>query len=330
MLRRLQLTGHALLDYSAGRFWFLFPFVFDYLRARVISRWLYSNSNTNSAEKALRACAGQPGSLLDGAAQLSLSTATESWITAAQRRNGLFELDRLALCGFFHFIGVLAKASNLGERRDVTRALSTIFGKGDTSCFKELYLAGGVSNLDLRNLSFRSCEFGDLEFTKCTFDKSTHFIGCTFSGRLIEDGCTGFGAVDVDLSCILSAHARSTFQSAQVHGIKPDFTKAQLDNAAYDILHRFTRGSMGFLTRKQEGILVAAKRAAPFGTELLRTLLSEGALESFVSRSIEMLRVKETRGVRVFLQNGLKIGSVNRALLRIARELHIQTTSAIC
>jgi hypothetical protein len=122
---------------------------------------------------------------------------------------------------------------------------------------------------------------------------------------------------------MLSAHARSTFQSARVRGVKPDFTRDQLDNAAYNILHRFTRGSMGFLTRKHEGILVAAKRAAPFGTELLRTFVSEGTLEGFTSRNIEMLRVKETRDVRVFLQNGLKVGSVNRALHRISREMHI-------
>jgi hypothetical protein len=193
-----RFTSHALLDYSAGRLWFLFPFVFDYLRARVISRWLYSKTNTSCAEKALRACAGQPGSLLDGAAQLSLSTANESWITAAQRRNGGFEFDRLALCGFFHFTVALAKSSNLGGRREVTSALSIVFGKGEGSCLKELYITGGVSNLDLRDLSFRSCEFAVSNLQNVLLTKTRILL----SARL-QEGSLRMDVLTLELSMLM-------------------------------------------------------------------------------------------------------------------------------
>jgi hypothetical protein len=89
-------------------------------------------------------------------------------------------------------------------------------------------------------------------------------------------------------------------------------------------LHRFSRGPVAFVTRKQQGIEAAARYAAPFGGKLLATLAAaQGPLEKFSVGREPMLRVKETRDVRVFLDNRLEIGSVKLALDRMAADLQI-------
>jgi hypothetical protein len=313
-----QFRSHAFLDYRNGRYHFIFPFLADYLRASALRHWLTGVTKYQNIQALLRYCAGQPGSLLDGAAQLIRSTIA-NWIQLAAERKRLDQPVDQSICGFFHLITFVAKAES-ASRKDVTAILLEIFGDPNTSTLSNIYLEGSISNLNFSGVTFRGCTFRDVEFAKCIFDKGTRFEECTFLGRFLDDSCENFGAIEV-LRSDLSAAARSAFQFGSVRGVEKLITKQQIIETTYDILRRFVRGPMGFVTRKQDGVRESVKRLSPFSEDLLDHLIKAGVLEEFITRQKKMLRVGDTRDVRLFIQNNLITGKLKTGVDELARKL---------
>jgi hypothetical protein len=311
-----QIKGHAFLDFRNERYHFVFPFLLDYLRASALRDWLKGDRPYKEVARLLATCTKQPGSLLDGAAQLILSTIKDDWIELARKRMAVGITDE-SLCGFFYLITVVAKNVSHGVRQEVTSILMSIFGDLSLREIADLYIEGSLANLDLRGISFRDCTFKDIELTKCTFDERSRFERCRFLGRLFDDRCDGFGAVEV-IDCHLSGPARSAFQLGSVRGVSAKITKQQIKEGAYDLCRRFVRGSVGFVTRRRDSLEVAVRRLGSFGPELIGSLERYGVLEPFQAGTSKMFRVGDTRVVRLFVQNNLVTGKLQEALNAVA------------
>jgi hypothetical protein len=314
-----QFKGHAFLQFRNGRYYYTFPFLADYLRASALRYWLEGQNAYKDVVNILLACAKQSGSLLDGAAQLILATAKGDWIDLAKRRrHGCDDPD--ALCGFFHLVTVVAKAHTLGSRKAVMDILLTVFGNEIEKAFDHLYLTGSLSNLDLRGVTFRNCILNDIEFTKCIFDDNSIFAECEFKGRLLDDSCDGFGAIIVTEDCKLSAAVKSAFQNGNVRGVSLRISKEQVIEGVHDLLRRFMRGQMAFVTRRQDAVTVSATRIGPFGNDMISVLEYHGVLEPFQSSGSKLYRVGDTREVRLFIQNNLATGKLRTAIETIVNK----------
>jgi hypothetical protein len=304
--------SHGLLDVKSKRVYFLFPFVYDYLRASVLVKWLLGGS-PSGARAVLRECAKQPGNLLEACAQLVRSkSAQHSWHVAARTAYTTTQLTTEERVGFLHLMIVTAKQDVVGLHKDVTRIIVTILGNDKDYSLIKVVFSGSIAGLDMTELKFSDCEFSDVEFVKCAFDSRTCFTKCKFNGRLLDDGCKNLGEIEL-IDCDLSPQAITTFQRAKVRSVASKLTKGQIEAVISDLLGRFTRGPMGFVTRRQDGIRTEARRAAGFGEEVLDFLVKYRVLNEFQSGPRWMYKVENTRDVRQFLDNALKIGTVKDA-----------------
>ncbi len=116
---RAKLADHHLLARRGHEYVFTYSFVFDYLRASVLLKWLQGKTDNSAVTNILVDSAGQPGNLLDGAADLIQSVCGEDWISLGRQRfidlfkSGTTPKDPRCQAGFFHIFSTLAKRESL-------------------------------------------------------------------------------------------------------------------------------------------------------------------------------------------------------------------------
>ena len=308
---KAKFADHCLIRRKGERYVVTYDFVFDYLRVSVLLKWLQATNEKPTPTNILMACAGQPGNLLDGAADLIRSVCGPQWINLAHERfldsfdNGQSRWNDKCEAGFFHLVLALAKRESQREER--IEKLLLVLGDKDRREILGLYLEGAIDNLNLKGVRFRNIRFGDIEFAHCDFDESTELINCAFQERLfVEDSCNGFGHV-VCRDCSMTPQVRSTFQRLKVENIDQRITPEQIDDAIVSVLRRFRRGE-GYKTCKEDGVRGTARNLHGFGDEIVDTLVEHAVLDRFRHGNLRMLRVNATGDIYQLFHNNYKRG----------------------
>lgn len=313
---KTKFADHSLIRRKGDSYVVTYDFVFDYLRASVLLKWLQATIESPTPTNVLVACAGQPGNLLDGAADLIRSVCGTQWIKLARRRFlDSFDIEQSRWndkceAGFFHLVLALAKRES--QREDRIEKLLLVLGDKDKREISGLYLEGAVDNLNLQGVRFRNIRFGDIEFAHCDFDESTELINCTFQERLfVEDSCRGFGHV-VCHGGSMTPQVRSTFQRLKVENIGQRITPEQIDDAIVGVLRRFRRGE-GFKTCREDGVRGTARNLHGFGDEIVDMLVKHAVLDRFKIGKLRMLKVGATGDIYQLLHNNYKRGRLKTA-----------------
>jgi len=300
---------------------FTYDFVFDYLCASVLLRWLQGSSDPRSAVSVLNICADQPGNLLDGTADLVLSVCGREWVTLARGRyRALCEakgIDRRWQAGMFHLVHAVAKRDAQQEER--LKNLFDVLGDAGSKSLSNVYLEGAIDNLDLRAVSFRNVTFGNIEFASCRFDETTKMEDCTFSANLDFENCHGAGLLTITGGST-SVHARSAFQREQVRGVDHRISIDQIEEAIRFVLWKFHRGA-GLKSIIEDNIRSSAKSSFAFGDQVLDVLIKFGVLERFQSATRHNVKILAKSDVVQLINNNYKRGRLKEAFDELVRRL---------
>ena len=313
----IRIANHALLRCSQNIFRFQYDFVEEYLIARRIKRWLSEKDGGASVGiRVFHSILRRPGSLIDRCAQL-ISADLSGWVTATEKKWKSFPDDPLAKNGFFSLMLGLVKRLALGGPQEHTEVLLEVFDGLPNRCFLKLDCRGPITGLDLRGILFEQCRFTNAEFANCTFDERTRFSQCTFKDQFAVTSCVDFHLVSKD-SCTFSLQARGVFQREQGERNLP-ITQRQIVGAVRDALKHFQMGSAGFTTRKADSLRISL-RHVPFRDRLLEVLEDNQVIERNETIGMERFAIGKTSEARIFLQNGMRIGRIRRAVDQLEQE----------
>jgi hypothetical protein len=316
-----KFDDHSLIVRKRQAYQFTYDFVFDYLCASVLLRWLQGASDTRSAVSVLNICADQPGNLLEGTADLVLSVCGQAWVTLARGRyHALCEakgLDRRWQAGMFHLVHAVAKRDAQQEER--LKKLLEVLGGADTKSLSNVYLEGAIDNLDLRAVSFRNITFGNIEFASCRFDETTRMEDCTFSANLDFENCHGAGLLTITGGST-SVHARSALQREQVRGVDRRISTDQIEEAIRFVLWKFHRGA-GLKSIVEDNIRSSAKSSFAFGEQVVDVLIKFGVLERFQSATRHNVKILAKSDVVQLVNNNYKRGRLKEAFDELVRRL---------
>lgn len=310
-----KFSDHSLFAKYGDKHVFTYDFVFDYLCASILLKWFRGDDNVRIAKNVLTLCAGQPGNLLEAAADLIRSVCGADWVSVGRRRflsafrAGAGNVDDKSLAGYFHLIFTMAKTE--AQRASRVERLLAVFGERGSPEFLDLYLEGSLDHVDLRGIRFRNVRFGDIEFVHCDLDGSTEFIGCRFQGRTFFDNCKVSGPINVD-RCALTAQARSSLQRLSVHGVDPKITRQQIEEAITYVLRKFHRGE-GVKTVKEEGVRGSLKNEYAFGDRVIDELIKSDTIERIRVGTSKILKLKDKTSVFQMLHNNYWRGALEKA-----------------
>jgi hypothetical protein len=317
-----RFLDHAMFDTRGERLVLRFSFVHDYLVARVLRQWFFGGADQSGVVTSLRMCSKQTGNLVATCSDLISATLRADWVTRSAERFKDVRHDAVASAGLMHLLLQLARDHSGGSRQEPVETLLTILGDSSARSFTNLRLSGIVQGLDLRNILFSECLLVDVEFVNCIFGGDTIFSRCRLEGKFSYDYCDGLGDAEFR-DCILSPSARSSLQRAQQGRRRIPITEEQIKEALTEVLRRFRRGPAGFLTRRQDGVRRGTSRVVAFSDTLLDALSSAGVFRTFLSHGNQMYGVEDTHAVRVYLDNGLSVGTVKAALEHLRRKLGV-------
>lgn len=318
---RDKFDDHSLFVRRRRDYRFTYDFVFDYLCASVLLKWLQGHSRARAAIAVLNACADQPGNLLDGTADLILSVCGPEWVSMAHARFkelGTFkEEDRRWQAGMFHLVHAIAKRHAQQEER--LQKLLHIFGDSAGKTLHDFYLEGAIDNLDFRAIAFRNVTFGNIEFASCQFDEFTLLTNCKFTANLAFENCRGAGQLTM-LNSEFSVHAKSALQREKVRGVDHRITVDQIEEAMRFILRKFHRGA-GLKNISEVNIRSNAKYSFAFGEQVLDELIKSGVLERYRAATRYDVRILAKADEFQLINNNYRRGAVKAAFDELVRRL---------
>ncbi len=319
---RQNFIDHQLLGIKGRIYEFTYDFVYEYLRASLLLKWLRGDSGDRAPVNVLLDCATQPGNLLDGTADLMLSVLGDAWSDLAKNRyDQLFRtaragLDRRCQAGFFHVVSAVARRQ--AQRASRLEKILVVFGSPEEKIISGVYIEGSIDNLDLRGVGLKGVTFGNIEFTHCEFNDATKIVDCHFEANLHVDNCRGFGLIQCQGGS-MTPQARSIFQREQVNGIDRRITREQLDDSIGYILRKFKRGE-GFKTCKDEGVRGTANNMYGFGGDVVDALIKYDVLQSFQIGPKRMLKIRAAGDAYQFLNNNYRRGQIDLAFQRLVED----------
>lgn len=318
-----RLSNHALLSDDGGRFSFRFSFVKDYLLGRSLSQWLVGEAlhPLVPIDKILAECYSESGSLLEEASFLiRQQLPSPQWRESLKRKwdEGRFSGDSRRGLSKMTF-RICKDATRL--TKEATEAAFYILGP----CKDEIInvpISGTLSGFDFSGKRFEACNFRDVEFYNCTFGNETSFVNCNFIGTLIVDHCDNFG-LSQRCGGELSESARSVFQREKKDNSLP-ITKEQILEAMNYFFSRFRRGN-GIRTRQYAGMVRVIESRFSFGRILLKGAERSRAIEALdLGGGEKVFKVLNTHDIRIFLDNGLPVGTVRAMYNYITGKLDIK------
>lgn len=310
-----RIVHHAFLRPETGkssRFVFRFPFVPEYLLARAVAKWFSSCQGT---VRTLRELSGFSGAV-DRAAELIVGRVGRDWERRARDAWGSLSSDHpAARANFFQLAVRLARLTAEQPRENLTSLLIAALGDVEKRILSGLDLGGSVSGLDLSDMAFERCAFRDFEWITCKFDELTVFRHCRFEGTLRFTNCSEVDRISWDLdTCTFSLLARAAIQERLAAPGRLPVTDDQIRGWVADVLRRFRRGAVAFVTRKEEGVRGSTNQVTKHGNRVIDALISHGVFARFTNDRRKMLKVAAGHDVRVFLENGSVVGSVKAAV----------------
>lgn len=318
-----RLEHHALLRVTDDRLRFRYEFVQEYLAARVIRNWLFDEQRHGASvgERALRRCSERPLALIERWVDLTREFEEVEVLDALRARWDKHKDDPAKAAGLAHLALGFSRARASGDKARAVQLLHRAVGQGEGT-FRNLRIRGPISALDLSGIAFVDCTFTDTEWVKCTLSKTTHFLRCTFDGRLSFQSVVGLRDASF-VDNVLSAHAAAALQREREDDVGFAITEEQIVEAIRETLRLFSVGNMGF---KPINVPKLDKhlQGYSFGEKIRRTLVAEGVLavqKLGLAGGAERYVVTDTYAARQFLNDSLRLAGIASAIASLKQRL---------
>ena len=225
---RNKIREHALVRQSSRGLSFSYEFLAPYLRAIGVRRALedeHSELQGGLIEVLERERDGE-GELSEN---LGRMLQPKNFKAAVRRCRQAVGDRHSALASFFFHLARKLSSKNEDIGSDTERTQALFFGERGDAVGRDVvgwWFYGTVENLDLTDVTFKSCNFEDVKFRRCSVNNGTVFDDCKFAGSLVLG--PQWAEVDYRANCEAEFPADTTWEKVLRRAVGERSARAEM------------------------------------------------------------------------------------------------------